>query len=454
MADDENIKTEVEEITESEAMDAEDATQELDENAVEATDKNTKGKKNSMKAAVFFLPAVHEFKSDMNRYLLSRSVVVGPVDIKDLNKKPLMTLLRSTNTIQMGYCRIAETGDFKGYLQMVFSSEDEAADAVTKMEKIYKEGITIKHCLQGTHKEPIKYDDLNSIKEHASEAHYKSDNAIAIPDLSDDVTEEELSQLFPGAMLVYIPSYKPDVKVEDDTESEKKEKEITTEQTETKIEESTEKKEPEENGATNNDKKERKKKTKRYAYVCFSSEEDATAALEIEITLHDQEYKAQKLEPLPPVDQIIRSMTNEKLYNFTGNFNQLPLDKKNRIFALRRQAMHYIRTDYLSEKKMRVLQQKIDGLSSLMGQGRRGGRGGKRGGAGNRGRGAQNKRPHQDAIGYSPRGGYGGYNRGYGGYDAYDAWGYGDYEYGGYGGGYGGYGGYGGQGGRSRGGYW
>lgn len=443
MADDQNMA----EVAEAEPMDAEEATieNENDGESKEAKTEDTKAKKNKMKATVFFLPAVHEFKSDMTRYQLSRSVVVGPVDIKDLNKKPLMTLLRSTETIQMGYCKVSETGEYKGYLQLIFNNENEAAEAATKMEKIYKEGVTIKHTLQGSHKTPINYDDLNSVKEHGK--FYNNDHAVAIPDLAENVTEQELSEFFPNAVLIYIP-HKVEDKVE---ETEQKEEEVKTEPTETEIKtESNAETESKENDAKKTEK--RPKKIKRYAYVCFSSEEEVTAALEIEININDQEYKAHKLESLPPVDQIIRTMSNEKIGNFFGNFNQLPAEKKNRIFALRRQAVHYTRTDYLSEKKMRLLKQKIDELSTAIGQGKRGGRGGKRPrGSGNRGQGTPNKRSRQDAFGYSPHGGYGGYMGGpmggpggYG-YGGYDEWDYGGY--GGYGGGYAGYGG-----GRGRGG--
>merc|ERR1712141_664161 len=150
-------------------MDAEDGTEvngEAEEASKEESKEDAKDTKKRNKPAVFFMPAIHEFKSDMTRYQLSRSVVIGPIELKELNKKPLMTLLRSTETIQMGYCKVSETGEYKGYLQLIFNNENEAAEAATKMEKIYKEGVTIKHTLQGSHKTPINYDDLNSVKEH------------------------------------------------------------------------------------------------------------------------------------------------------------------------------------------------------------------------------------------------------------------------------------------------
>jgi len=450
--EDQNM-TEVEE--ETEAMDAEDGTVvngKDEEASKEEIKEDAKDTKKRNKPAVFFMPAIHEFKSDMTRYQLSRSVVIGPIELKELNKKALSTTLRSTNTIQMGYHRVA-SGDYMGYMQMVFSTEEEAADAVVKLQKMYKEPVTVKHCVQGSHKEPIKYEDVNIAKEYAAESHFKPDNAVAIPDLAEEVTEEDLSDIFPNAMIVYIPKYKAEEgEAETEVEVKAEETEVKEEEAEAEMNDDGEvKKEVTENGDAKeeekkgDDKPKKIKKAKRYAYVCFSNAEDAAAAVDQEFKLHEKEYRVTKLEALPPVDVIIRSIDAEKLLHFPGSFNQLPNDKKVRIYTLRRQAMHYIRTDYLSEKKLRNLQQRMDVLSQITQQGRRGGRGGKRPGppgGGYQQHQTPNKRPRNDSFAYSPRGGpgfsprgRGGYGGGYGG--GYDAWAYPDYGYGGYGGGYG-----------------
>jgi len=454
----EQTDAELAEVTETEAMDAEEVPTE-NGNDAESKEKTaeTPKKKNKLKTTIFFLPALHEFKSDMTRYWLSRSVVVSPVDLNDLNKKPLQTLLKTSDSLKMGYNR-NEKGEYKGFLQLRFTTEDEAAQMVPKMEKIYKEGVTIKHCLQGSHTVPINYEDVNNSKEHASELQHKPEHSIAIPDLSDDITEEDLAELFPNATLIYIPKFseeESDIKKEDEIKTENTETETKMEETEaTEENETTEEKESTEvKDAKENDTKKKFVKKKRYAYVCFSSAEEATAALEVEINIREQDLKPHKLETMPPVDVIIRGMAKENLDNLI-NFNQFPQEKKNRLFTMRRQAVHYIRGGYISENKMKLLKQKLDNLSSAMGV-KRGGRGGKRGrGAPIRGQGM--KRSRQDAFGYPPYGAYGGPGGGFGGpggpggyrrgpgYGGYDEW-----DYGGYGGGYGGFGG-----GRGRGGRW
>jgi len=434
-------------------MNGEETEAATEETPAEETKDDAKDAKKKKTQAVFFLPAIHEFKADMTRYQLSRSVVMSPIQLEDLSESQLAECLHATTSMQMGYRRAPDTGAYSGYLQMVFSTEDEAIQTAQILEN-FREGVTVKHSAQPSQKEPINYADLNAAKEQGGETHYKADFAVTIPDLADEATEADLQAIFPSARLVYIPADRL-----------KDEPAVKTEEAEPAAEATEEAAETEENGetkteakeeATNGDaekkteekekKPDRRVKSKRYAYICFTTAEDVSAVVNTEVEIHGKEYKVFKLEALPPVDAVIRSIDAERLNNLMG---PLSMDKKTRIYNLRRHAMHYIRTNYLSEKKMANLQKRMDLLTrvtrtdtGMFGRGR--GRGGP-GGPGAKRRGGQggfatpNKRPRQDSYGYSPRGmsprGRGGYG-GYGG--GYDDWGYdGGYGYGGgYGGGY------------------
>merc|ERR1712066_751177 len=64
---------------------------------------------------------------------------------------------------------------------------------------------TVKHCIQPGQNQPIRYADLNEVKEYGGDPEYKPEFACAIPDLAADITEDDVRAAFPNAKLVYIP---------------------------------------------------------------------------------------------------------------------------------------------------------------------------------------------------------------------------------------------------------
>ena len=62
-------------------------------------------------------PCIGMFFADMTRYQLSRSVVMSPVRLEDLNEKQLASCLHATTSMQMGYRRGLEAGDYTGFVQ-------------------------------------------------------------------------------------------------------------------------------------------------------------------------------------------------------------------------------------------------------------------------------------------------------------------------------------------------
>ena len=184
------------------------------------------------------------------------------------------------------------------------------------------------------------------------------------------MTEDDLLAVFPNAQLVYIPAdhATPTEETPEETAPAEESTEVKEEADEAaEVKEEAEENAEEKNGeeetteAKTEEKKEPKKqlriKSKRYAYVCFATTDEVTAVAGTEIEINDHEYKVFKLEVLPPVDAVIRAIDAERLGNLSGPLNS---DKKARLYNLRRQAMHYIRTEYLSEKKMQNLQ-KVSG---------------------------------------------------------------------------------------------
>merc|ERR1712018_415922 len=203
----------VEDVTGAEG---EETMEEEAEAAAEETAENETKEDEKPKTvkAPYFLPGVPDFHIDMELHSLQRAIVAYPVSYKDLSKRPVSAILMTTKSMQLGFQRSAQSVENIGYLHLVFNTPEEAGDAIVKLNKIYKDTVTIKPAYEEPGEDvptkkkrdpKFKLQTVNEARQHALELHYRAENAITIPDLAEDVTEEELCELFPDADLVYIP---------------------------------------------------------------------------------------------------------------------------------------------------------------------------------------------------------------------------------------------------------
>jgi len=454
------------EDTEEAAEAAEEAAEDAEAPVVE--EKDVKHKKQH----VWFLPAVNEFKQDMLRYQLSRSIMVGPVTLKDLQARNIVPFLQLAKTFGLGYQKNEAGNEFTGYIQMVFGTEEEAVSACEQLNE-FRAGVTAKHCAQSaTDKGNVDYAVLNEFRTLAGEPHWKHETTVTVTDLAEDVTGDMVWEQFPEAKLVYLPKeWQPEPEAEEDEVDVKEEEDMEAENGEATEEEKKEKekkaaakKKEEEKKAAEKKKKEEEAKEmakKRYAYVIFNTEEEAKEWLHKSVTINEVEYTVWELPYYRVCDQLVRQIDSEKLFNNRGPPPTINAARRKKLLQYQHEAQRFLRTDYLQDYRIDKLKQRLDTLNKVL-DAKGGSNGGERGGASG-GRGQKRRGgpggdgpPQKRGRGGPHRGGaYGGGPPMYGGYDyGYDAWGYG----GGYGmaGGYGG--GYGGRGpmrgGRGRGGRW
>jgi len=501
---------EQEETMEGQEEEAAEVVEGEGEEAAEVEEVKEEDKPKAVKVP-YFLPAVPDFTIDMAVHSLERAIVIYPVSYKDLNKRPVSAILMTTKSMQLGFQRSPHGVENIGYLHLVFNTPEEAADSIVKFAKIYKEGVTIKLCAEEpaedlphkTKRDPqFKLRNVTEAKTHAVELHYRPENAITIPDLDENITEEELCELFPDADLVYIPVTEEertaikereekeekeakekaekeekakaaeakegeDEEVKKDDEEKKEDDEEKKEDDEEKKEKEEEKKEDEEekkDSKENGDKKDQRRRfdrrrrnpkfPRRYAYICFADAESSAAVVDQDVTLREKEYHTHAITEMPSVEEVLQTITDERLHTYPGNFNQMPDLKKKRLQTLQRQATHFIRMDSTSPRSRQDLMEQRAVLDEFIKGSRRGQSGAPGKQVGGRG-GPPMKRSRNDAFGYAPpprREPYGGgyersYERGYDrGYDRpYEPRGYGGgrdygfaYEPRGYGGGWGG----------------
>merc|ERR1711872_384021 len=224
----EEVVEEVEEQVEAadevaEAVDGEEA-------AVDAEDAAEKKDAKPKKQHGWFLPAVNEFKQDMLRYQLSRSIMVGPITLKDLQARKIIPYLQHAKTFGLGYQKNDAGNEFTGYIQMVFGTEEEAVSACEQLNE-FRAGVTAKHCTQSaTDKGNVDYAVLNEFRTLAGEPHWKHETTVTVTDLGEDVTGDMVWEQFPEAKLVYLPKeWQPEPEAEEDAVDVEEEEEMDAE---------------------------------------------------------------------------------------------------------------------------------------------------------------------------------------------------------------------------------
>lgn len=261
----------------------------------------------------FFIPTVYEYKNELRKQMVASTVLMGPVTFDDLSNEKIVGYIHKTQKVAVKFGKSTPTEDFKGYLELVFFSESEAAECSKDLEG-HREDFSVQHTHRDNHSA-----DISTIKEHGDLFTGKSgDTTVVIPDIPTSTKEEDISSQIPEAKQVFIPMAL------------------------------------------------QYNRQKRYAYIELADEDTARSIVGKEYKIEEEDYKVWRLESIPSYMSVLKQVSNLR-YNQMMN-QSVPLDagQRTQLFKLSMSVTHYMRTDYLERKALDDLKTAAEPLRRLL----------------------------------------------------------------------------------------
>lgn len=195
----EEDKTETKEETEEEKKVAEEAKK-----AKAAAEKKQADEKRKT-----YIPSAGKYNQDEHVYMRLRSVVVGPLELEDLQKELVQDMANKSEEFFYRFHFIEKEEKHVGHIEFRFKSITEA-DKMIETLKTIKEGVVVKRLVGGMN--AAKFDkDVRGINDESEKGrpHEKYKRIVAVGGVPESATMEKLQEVFPDARVKFI-ALKPD----------------------------------------------------------------------------------------------------------------------------------------------------------------------------------------------------------------------------------------------------
>jgi len=259
-----------------------------------------------------FIPSLNEFHRDLGESYNPRTLNVGPVSFTDLNRGKLSLVIQKADYCQVKLAK--KDGVLKGYLELMFESEEVATSCLSELESYKEKDVIVKH-LKRVDDKPVDVSDIKASLDITTKINSDAvaERIVVVTQLPTEVTAEEIKEKIKEATSVMFPQ-----------------SQLTNER-------------------------------KSYAYVELPYHRNAQYHNGWNLTFGEQKSKCRMLEQIPKVGNVLAD-----LRKFESRVEKKePLDPIARwqLKELLKHGIHYSRSEYIDAEKK-------ESLNSLMEAGR------------------------------------------------------------------------------------